>query len=88
MLLLFQAKLVKYKAEAVDSGEQVEQLTTQARIDQETIRNLQSKVEDQNQQLQTQKVSFKIKIIILSKLQKLLQIKWKVFQLKDLKSIR
>ena len=61
MLFLFQAKLVKYKAEAVDSGEQVEQLTTQARIDQETIRNLQSKVEDQNQQLQTQKVSFRYK---------------------------
>ena len=84
MLFLFQAKLVKYKADAVDSGKLVEQLTTQARIDQETIRNLQSKVEDQNQQLQTQKVSFKIKIILLSKLQKSLHIKWKVFQLKDL----
>jgi hypothetical protein len=53
---LFQAKLVKYRNEAVESGEQAEQLTAQARTDQQTIRDLEGKVEEQQYQLQTQKV--------------------------------
>ena len=53
-----QAKLVKYRDEALEGGELVEQLTVQARSDQQTIRDLQGKLEEERQQLQTMKVSF------------------------------
>ena len=51
-----QAKLVKHRAEAVEGGELVEQLTVQARSDQQTIRELQDKLGEEQQQLQTMKV--------------------------------
>jgi hypothetical protein len=53
-----QAKLVKYRDEALEGGELVEQLTAQAKSDQKTIRELQGKLEEEQQQFQTMKVSF------------------------------
>ena len=55
-----QAKLVKYRDEAFEGGELVEQLTVKARSDQQTIRELQGKLEEEQQQLQTIKVFFSI----------------------------
>jgi hypothetical protein len=57
-LTYLQAKLVKYKNEALEGGELVEQLTVQARSDQHTIRELQGKLEEERHQLQTIKVTF------------------------------
>ena len=53
-----QAKLVKYRDEALEGGELVDQLTVQARSDQQTIRELQGKLNEEQQQLQTIKVFF------------------------------
>ena len=52
-----QAKLVKYRDEALEGGELVEQLTVQARSDQQTIRELQGKLEKEQQLLHTMKVN-------------------------------
>ena len=54
---MFQAKLRKYRNEAEDYKSQVEQLRCQTKRDEETIRRMQAKVEEQHLQLQTQKVS-------------------------------
>jgi hypothetical protein len=59
-LSYLQAKLVKYRDEALEGGELVEQLTVKARSDQQTIRELQVKLEEEQQQLQTIKVFFSI----------------------------
>ena len=51
-----QAKLVKYRDEAVEGGELVEQLTVQARSDQQTIKEVQGKLDEAQLQLHTMKV--------------------------------
>jgi len=51
-----QAKLVKYRDEAVEGGDLVEQLTAQAKADHQNIRHLQGEVEEHQQQFQTQQV--------------------------------
>ena len=56
-VVMFQAKLRKYRNEAEDYKSQVEQLRCQTKRDEETIRRMQAKVEEQHLQLQTQKVS-------------------------------
>ena len=56
-VVMFQAKLRKYRNEAEDYKSQVEQLSCQTKRDEETIRRMQAKVEEQHLQLQTQKVS-------------------------------
>lgn len=55
-LSLLQAKLVTYRDNAVEGGDLVEQLTRQAKTDQQTIRDLQDKVETEKQELLTTKV--------------------------------
>ena len=54
--LMVQAKLVKYKSEAVEGGTLVEQLSTQARADHHTIREQKDEIEYLKQQQQTDKV--------------------------------
>ena len=54
--MMVQAKLVKYKSEAVEGGTLVEQLSTQARADHHTIREQKDEIECLKQQQQTDKV--------------------------------
>ena len=58
--IYLQAKLVKYRDEAVEGGDLVEQLTAQAKADHQNIRHLQGEVEEHQQQFQTQQVSLNI----------------------------
>ena len=55
-LLHLQAKLVKYRQEALEGGELMEQLTSQAKSDQQIIRDLQEYAEAGQQELTTVKV--------------------------------
>ena len=57
-LSLFQAKLITYRDNAVEGGDLVEQLTSQAKTDQQDIRDLQDKVETGKQELLTTKVKY------------------------------
>ena len=52
-----QAKLVKYKSEAVEGGSLVEQLSAQATSHQHAIREYKDEIEWLKQEMQTQKVS-------------------------------
>ena len=63
-----QAKLVKYRDEALEGGELVEQLTAQARSDHQTIKDLQGKLEEGQQQLTTIKVFFHFIVTLISRL--------------------
>merc|ERR1712106_411681 len=56
MVNKLQAKLVKYRQEALEGGELMEQLTSQAKSDQQIIRDLQEYAEAGQQELTTVKV--------------------------------
>ena len=54
---MFQAKLNKYRNDAVEYEEQGKELTRQGKVDQEMIKSTQAKMEEQYLHLETQKVS-------------------------------
>ena len=56
--MLFKAKLVKYKTESLEGGSLVEQLSAQARQDTALIREQADRIDELQQQLQTNKVRY------------------------------
>ena len=54
----FKAKLVKYKTESLEGGSLVEQLSAQARQDTALIREQADRIDELQQQLQTNKVRY------------------------------
>ena len=54
--MLFKAKLVKYKTESLEGGSLVEQLSAQARQDTALIREQADRIDELQQQLNSQKV--------------------------------
>ena len=56
--MLFKAKLVKYKTESLEGASLVEQLSAQARQDTALIREQADRIDELQQQLQTDKVRY------------------------------